>query len=373
MALPPSLRYLPARLRPLGSPLVWCPVLAMALIAAFIWEYRSNPAWLESLRRPPGLDEATVDDEAILLPEEELGGLDLQSLNALLNGASLNPETAGSPSLLERARIGSAAGTGSDLSAADGGRGASGQSDSPFAAYLDQYRFIGAGPENSASPEVPFLPGMPAAPEASSRRPLITGPAPNSTSSALGQAIAERLQSQNAANPPRPAQSASRSSSNANSADRENSDSSVISAEAAAPFSQQGVSPAQLPGGSINFLRTTPEMSPPPGTTGYRPPASINLPQFSNAAPGGFNNLEPAAPGAFGSRVPRQTTVPNANLPNVQRTLPQPSLPPSVGTQPSAYSIGRPPGGRPIGGGQINTFSDPLGLSNQPQNQQQNP
>ena len=44
---------------------------------------------------------------------------------------------------------------------------------------------------------------------------------------------------------------------------------------------QQGVIRGSLPGvAGVSFIRTTPMMSPPPGTTGYTPPTSLGLSTF---------------------------------------------------------------------------------------------
>ncbi|MBD0336729.1 MAG: hypothetical protein ICV62_14670, partial [Cyanobacteria bacterium Co-bin13] len=109
----------------------------------------------------------------------------------------------------------------------------------------------------------------------------------------------------------------------------------------------------------------TPQMSPPPGTTGYVPPAVLNLP-----APGSLSNpaaapLPPPAPGT----PDLSPTNPGQPLPGNPMGAPNNTvLPPATGSvydtpavvTPPPFSAPRPPGSH-VGGGYIYTFSDPNG------------
>ncbi|MGE5657844.1 MAG: hypothetical protein ACM37W_14660 [Actinomycetota bacterium] len=69
---PPSLRYLKARLRPLAQPLLWGPVLVVALGMLALWELSVNPEWLNTedevvtaSSNPSGNGEISAEDSAI--------------------------------------------------------------------------------------------------------------------------------------------------------------------------------------------------------------------------------------------------------------------------------------------------------------------
>ena len=47
MSLPHKLRYSLARLKPLTQPVVWCPVLAVVLLGAFVWDQKEHPEWFD--------------------------------------------------------------------------------------------------------------------------------------------------------------------------------------------------------------------------------------------------------------------------------------------------------------------------------------
>ena len=78
-------------------------------------------------------------------------------------------------------------------------------------------------------------------------------------------------------------------------------------------FDQSGVSAGSLDGLNRSFIRTTPSMSPPPGTTGYTPPAS--LPDF-NQLNRSTNTLPTQPATGFNSRTP------SVNVPDRSQVLP---------------------------------------------------
>ncbi|HEY9889878.1 MAG TPA: hypothetical protein V6D02_15845, partial [Candidatus Obscuribacterales bacterium] len=128
-------------------------------------------------------------------------------------------------------------------------------------------------------------------------------------------------------------------------------------------FSDQTVT---IPGVSFPVLPTLPQMSPPPGTTGYTPPASLNLlpPISGSTAPSGFPAT--GVPSAGGVATPTGATgvapltTPQVDVSNGYVTPYAPVVPPTPAptVNPSPFGVPRPPGSN-IGGGYINTFSNP--------------
>jgi hypothetical protein len=110
-----------------------------------------------------------------------------------------------------------------------------------------------------------------------------------------------------------------------------------------------------------------PQLSPLPGTTGYTLPPTLRTPTSSVSPSSSSGNLQPI-PG----QITPQTApaVPGQSFRDGQPSYPsarqttaypsaQPSLAPSSQPLPSAFSVPRAVPGRSIGGGQMNTFSNP--------------
>lgn len=109
----------------------------------------------------------------------------------------------------------------------------------------------------------------------------------------------------------------------------------------------------------------TPQISPSPGTTGYTLPPTLRT-STPSASPSSIGNLQPI-PG----QIPLQTAPATPGQPYNSGQTPyptgqttaypsaQPSLAPSFQPMPSPFSVPRAVPGRSIGGGQINTFSNP--------------
>jgi hypothetical protein len=122
---------------------------------------------------------------------------------------------------------------------------------------------------------------------------------------------------------------------------------------------QPDSSPQRLP--SPQF---SPQISPSPGTTGYTLPLTLQTPTPS-VRPSSFNinlqpipgqitpQINPAAPGQFYDEGQPSHSTGQPNYPKVQ-----PSSAPSS-LVPAPFSVPRAAPGRSIGGGQINTFSNP--------------
>ena len=90
-------------------------------------------------------------------------------------------------------------------------------------------------------------------------------------------------------------------------------------------------SPLQSPTNvSTPSIRTTPAMSPPTGTAGYRAPATSNLPNF-NIAPTATTQNPPAASTSFSPSSPFSKQIGTVQAPPVARPI-QSNQIPTVGT-----------------------------------------
>ena len=306
------LRYLPARLKPLGHPAVWAPLTVFALASIFMWEYHQNPDWFAR----PQAD--TISPNSGLTPEEQAQLSDVDTVDVLLNSLS---GSAGTPAettgLLDKN-----ASEPKDAAAS----GKLSDRENPFAAYEEQYKFPGSqGGTSGAAPSLPSTtPTLRPADGATSSGKFDLGsssPLPNS--GALSDALGRQQASPSA--PDQARQNAAESAS-------QNASRSTRAATSSTPSSGGTFRPSAQPsssGISAPFIRTTPEMSPPAGTTGYKAPASSSLPAF-NVAPqqpsrnpyssgSSFSNFsQPAAR----STAPAASSVPGAASDNRLYTAP---------------------------------------------------
>lgn len=389
MALPLSVRYFFARLQPLSKPVFWCPMLALGLIAGFAWQMRNDPEWLADYRS--SLDTpASAPGSTSLTDEQQAGLADVDNLDVLL-GESQNSSTPtqaaekpkdgrGDQQNALLALLQKTTNQSNDQATQAQNAGSSAQSQSPFAAYLQNYTIPG-------SAEAIANPGN-ANPTPSGNSLLLN------LSSPLGSALSSALfgNNQTGANPSRPMspleaalglqQVASNNTNNAeDSQTASTSDPSGRTASAnsptasnttgnttgtaTVPFSQAGVVQGSIPGSPLSFIRTTAQMSPAPGTTGYTQPTTINLLPPIGGRSNAYTSLTPA------TGVPL-TSVPSGTSPQTSTSIGASAgvLPPLVAqpqvAQPlvetSPYGYPRAPGGRSIGGGEIYTFSNPMGL-----------
>lgn len=81
-------RYLLARLRPFGRPIVWAPSIALVLLGLFTWELWSRPDWMSSFQSTPSPIDASVsrNDRAAIA--------DIDSTQLLIRDANINPYAA---------------------------------------------------------------------------------------------------------------------------------------------------------------------------------------------------------------------------------------------------------------------------------------
>ena len=281
----PFFRYLPARLKPLGAPAVWVPLTIFALLSIFIWEYYRNPDWFD---RDPITN---ANPQSDLTPEEQARLSEIDTVDLLLEGSrapvSQSEENEAGPGAI-----------GLDAEEADINRRLADRDD-PFGAYKAEYEFPGAGRVNSGDANSPAAQGSGANSFAGTTPSTFdfgrTPEAPlPTTSSALSDAI-DRQQAIKAAESGGGRQSGEIPASNGSLPGLDAPSSDAQGASTPRSSSSSG-------GVSVPFIRTTPNMSPPVGTTGYRAPATSDLPTFNQGLPQTTRNPlnVPAAPASSG-------------------------------------------------------------------------
>ncbi|HEY9761523.1 MAG TPA: hypothetical protein V6D07_03300 [Trichocoleus sp.] len=368
MAIPPPLRYWLIRLRALNRPLLWCSGLAIVLLALVLQEYRRHPEWLgqfEVHNSSPG----QPGQNSTLSLEEQASIADIDTLSALYSDPSLNPGLALPPNsansdsiqpsqnLLSLLQTPTPEGQPATESKTPEPSQSLGAPASPFATYLEQYRFLGRQPTTppTAGLQTPSLLGSGALPGGSGMAQAL----PQSTTtlsqlSPLQQAVQQQYTTAQRRGAPQTALV------------EETGTLRTGAPEAGASSLAPAILPATLPGTNQTFLRTTPQMSPLPGTTGYVPPATLQPPAGSSYAspspvPASITpNLSPISPNLGSNSNGINGNGTGRVLPPATGSLySQPAAPPSA-TEP--FSVPRPPGSH-TGGGYIYTFSDPNGPS----------
>lgn len=379
MPLTSWLRAIYSKLRILGKPLPLASTVGALLLGVFVWEYVRHPEWFGAYvedATTPG-DETALSD---LTPEERAAVTDIDNLAVLLNELGIESGTLSQPQepsdILEAARADQEAGLPDAIALGQPTQTAGLSENSPFRQYLEQYQFtpraLDANLQGSSSN--PFQAGAIGS-QTSQERTLNR----NSLLSPLSFALqnpngsANRASAQGFTGDTEPSTSALDDEIRAGRAEESADETSEgeTSSRTTLPdgeFSSQAVT---IPGVLFPFLPTTPAMSPPPGTTGYTPPSTLELmpaiPGQNNRAPGTSATI-PAATGVPNLAPATRTAVPNLNAPNVDVsngyvTPYTPVVPvqpvPSANTT-SPFTVPRPPGSY-IGGGYINTFSNPTG------------
>lgn len=366
---PASFRYFKARLLALGRPAVWMPALILALVAAFMLEYTTNPEWLTSSDDDVGPDRSGLGDT---LSDEDLrAAADIDNLEVLSNDfqADAAPDNQAN----------------SENDAAQPSEPSAGER---YLASRDRNSSneSASGLNNSALPQ-PFTTGSinPANSRLTDRNGSTSGDSPylfslglldsasnsntptstSATVSPLERAIRDQQ-----------SQSAARSETEA-LAETETSD-TAQPADAATPgltLTEPTASPSltsQSAGSSISvpFIPTSTTMSPPPGTTGYTLPPALTPVNPSVSGANYSPSISPipgiAPQPSLTPPVPSvgNTFNPVPNITNVGvfgPTLSQPLGASSTQATPQAtpFSASRRPPGRNIGNGEINTFSNP--------------
>ncbi len=379
MAPTPWFRALLNRLAFFTKPVPLVSSVFLVVLTIFLFEYRSHPEWFGAFSQ-----DATGPNEDIdlsgLTPDEQAAAADIDNLALLLNdlGVTNNGQTP-SPDDQSADNSNVNAFLQDVLASSQGTTEGNDNANNPFDEYLKQYRFPGRGSQSTATPSVESTSSLFGSGNTSSSTDASAAFNPTAASastnplSALQQAMQEQgfagfagdrpLSLDTADTTPRRLTNGSEPTATGTLAGSDLSGTSGLSTQSSgllgAPFAITPTVPT-----------VGPQKSPPPGTTGYTPPASLGTLQ----TPTGRNsnsNLFPSAVGGSGLGVPSATPMtPNLNVPNIDVSAgtgttpyaPIPSAVPSTGltTTPSPFSVPRPPGSY-TGGGYINTFSDPLG------------
>lgn len=293
MRLPPVIRYLPARLAPLANPFVWMPICALGITGIFIWEYRNHPEWLQW-----SAPDYESNNNLGLTPDEQGALAELDNLSVLLNETqSSSPATSQEPPQPNSPEPATAPEEQDETNTAD-----------LLAGYFEQYG-LNRGLERAQPSPSPSATNALRNSEASS-----TALIPSSSDSLIGAYQGLGLTPTTASESPLAAAIRQRAATPVQSAaenrpERQLTPESVNSAGVGSepdptPLGNTAI-PGQeelvqggLPGvAGLSFIRTTPNMSPPPGTTGYTPPASLGLSTFERS----FN--QPNVPTAATSTI----------------------------------------------------------------------
>ncbi|MEO0759672.1 MAG: hypothetical protein AAFY78_22680 [Cyanobacteria bacterium J06648_16] len=312
-----SLRYSLARLKPLSNPLALIPVTVIALMAVLIMEYRNNPE-ASQWEGADEIDELTPDQQA---------EAQFDTLGRLLNEPQVETSSPDETDPADAFAFGAEA----DPTAESPEAGA------PFAAYLDQYSFGNRTGQSALS-------GVSAGDASQLSSPNtgglgVTSPTTQSPlsataetgESALSGAIS-RLQG-DPTDSSRQTQQDSASAQPADGAIRFDGETAQAGDLPNLPTDQSGVVRGTLSGSpNTTFIRTTPSMSPPPGTTGYTPPASLDLSIYNDTlnrtpslgAPSiGAPGLNRQIPGASTNVLP----TPGSTAPPAAPVVPQAAEP----------------------------------------------
>lgn len=365
MAFPSSIQFLGMRLRPLAKPVVWCPTLVIIVLGVFLWEYRTHPEWSGEFQ----VDESTPN-AGTLLPEGEVildqpvaaGGDSERTgfMGLLADLGLLGPEAQSDDlgvvpqiqqetpeSLLDLLISPETLADSEDGNTAPNRQRLAGTRN-PFARYADDYQLPGSAgaianggisPSSSGGNGFGDFLNFLTFNQTPGDAPATQTVDNNSGTTPLERALNQRQEPE-----------ATASDDTAQSAESANTAESSLNAQGNPQ--NPAVVPGNIPGVPYTFIQTTPQMSPPPGTTGYTAPPSLNFsqPQVPTAGAGAVPtpSFQPSLPsGTSGSTLP-PTNGSQYNQPQVVNPLP--------------FSAPRP-NGRYIGNGQIETFSNPLGSS----------
>ena len=387
MALLPLFRSILKRLKSLTRPVPLASGVLITILAIFIWDYVRHPEWFGTYSQEGDGPNESIDLSG-LTPEEQAAVADIDNLSVLFNDLGIAPQ--GDPTI-QANQPGEGEGAQDslfeDILATPTPTEVEALADNrnPFDRYLNKYRFPGQAQQSAANGALP---------NATQSGVGIANPGPLPTVSIPGFG----LSSQNGANGvPAPGQISAleralqNQGSTASSTEPstglstlenegqslENGDNPSATSDPRSGLSaleSQGSQAVTIPGVPFPVVPTTPEMSPPPGTTGYTPPASLQVtqPTQGNSPSGlpGNGTVLPTPSSAGIPTIPSGSSTPNLATPqvDVSNGATTPSLPSSSTTVPSTpqvnsspFSVNRPPGSY-IGGGYMGpTFSNPSG------------
>ncbi|GAB4377082.1 MAG: hypothetical protein Kow00121_25560 [Elainellaceae cyanobacterium] len=351
--LPASIRTLKARLKVLGRPAVWGSASILILALFFLSKYWQHPQQFLGLEgdreslptseasesTPPSpLDPFSSVEDAETTPQSEsalapfLADFEQNRLETLRLSRPLTSSERSNPA-----------------------------SSLPIP-------LIGVDPEGNSRTDLPNL-GTSASFPTLSEDDLRNATAAPSTTNSQAQPAVNPLQSaldRRATDSPSTSQVSSPTpagSASLSQAESTRTTATSASFRSGATYSPQPLPGQPLPQQTLIQPQFVPQTSPAPGTTGYRLPASLSSP-VTDSAVGSFDRLSspsniaplPALPPrSISPLVPPSLPSGNA-VNNGINPQPQVSQPLAV---PAPFSVPRAVPGRTIGGGQINTFSNP--------------
>ncbi|MGB5974267.1 MAG: hypothetical protein WBG38_13170, partial [Nodosilinea sp.] len=323
MPLPPALRYRLARLkaisRPLRLPAVGGTLAVLSLLAVVVPQYLRHPEWRSQYDAAETSLGPSADVDLGSLSGEDLASLaEIDNLTLLLNQLQPATSTALESPEPEADRLIPPQQAQTEPVAIA----------SPFAQYLErsQFRFSPAASGLTATEQsLTPLENRSISPTSGQRQPLSAANAAN-TEALPPSPLQQALNNRNAPAPVRTSPIEAEAVGNGQE---------PISGLTPPPWMVEG----RLPGVDQRFIRTTPQMSPPPGTTGYTQPPdlarpALSTPPHSTTAPAALN-LDlgaPVAAPAGGSQVRSPAAIDTP----VSAPLAQPTTPP--------FSAPRPPG-----------------------------
>ncbi len=336
MAMPVTLRYAFARLRPLANPWVLAPTCLALMTMIFLWEYAQNPARFGVYRSAANASQADLTG---LSPLEQALLADIDNISSLQESIpEAGSSPAGSPATADLSLLQRLLEEDPEAEQADTERTVS--------QYLDGYSFLrganrnstpalGSGAVFSRNPRAVTPPAM--------ARSLLVPPRSGEETALSPLALVMQQQAAQAgargqnleagATGDRPLTPGGQGFSGQSFGNGSGFGSSGLG-NSGQPFQ---ASPLLLP--------AAPQMSPPPGTTGYRAPTTALPPVPTPATP---LNLAPSA--GTNPISPVTPTFPAGGA----VVTPQPVIPPPA-------AVTTPPPGGFIGDGYINTFSNPAG------------
>ena len=273
-----SFRYFKARLLALGRPAVWIPALILALVAAFLLEYTTNPGWLASSDDDDlgpdqsGLGNTLSEDQ--LRAAADIDNLEVLSSDLQADAEQQNLDQAGSADAANAAQA-------SEPSAGE-----------RYLASRDRNNPSSARSNSNTLPE-PFTTGMvnPVNPRSATRTGSSSGSDPYLFSLGLFDGASQSMTTPSATPTVSPLEraildqrfrssTASETSDGTTAAESPNpqpadtATSSLTLTEPTQPASLTSQSTGSLPP-SVTCIPTSSTMSPPPGTTGYTLPPAL--------------------------------------------------------------------------------------------------
>ncbi len=368
MDVPPILRSAIARAKPLARPLFVSSSLFTVLLGIFVWEYTHNPERFgafeegEDANADADLSGLTPDEQALLANIDNISVLQRDLGDVPAEGDSDSDEIQQDLSLLQEL-LGTAPREGSEGAQA---------TTPPLSEYLDRYQFLGA-PQRAETAATNIYSGL-------FGRNSLSATASNTASNFFAGDRSQNDPTATEANrtispleavlrgyDTAPNQNAAQGTTTTGNNGGGNT-AETASGQRTANTSGIGPNglpaPVSIPGVAGPFLPTTPQMSPPPGTTGYTPPASFQItptiPNATGTSSNGFPNSAFPNNAFPNSSAPLNLTTPNANVGGGSVLPTTPVVPAAPAIPPAPFSVQRPPGSY-IGGGYINTFSNPSG------------